>query len=92
MLCNSSIAEYFPVDPRSSQLHDDEHMLVTLKAMFPSVNVEIIGEAVRDSFTTEDAVEVILILQIWTREVNQNIYKLILSIFIRSISYIELWM
>ena len=60
--------------------------------MFPSVNVEIISEAVRDSFTTEDAVEIILILQRWTRKVNQNIYKLILSIFIRSISYIELWM
>ena len=49
-LCEPSIADYFPVVPRSSQSHDDEHMVATLKEMFPSVNVEIISEAVR---TTE---------------------------------------
>ena len=60
-LCEPSIADYFPVVPRSSQSHDDdEHMVATFKVMFPSVNVEIIREAVRDSLTTEDAVKIIL--------------------------------
>lgn len=59
-LCEPSIADYFPVVPRSSQSHDDEHMVAAFKVMFPSVNVEIIREAVRDSLTTEDAVKIIL--------------------------------
>lgn len=59
-LCKPSIADYFPVVPQSSQSHDDEHMVSTLKEMFPSVSMEVISEAVRDSLTTEDAVEIIL--------------------------------
>lgn len=35
-------------------------MVATLREVFPSVNMEIIDEAVRDSLTTEDAVENIL--------------------------------
>ena len=58
-LCKPSIADYFPVVPRSLQSHDDEHMVATLKEVFPSVKVEIISEAIRD-LTTEDAVEIIL--------------------------------
>ena len=56
----SCIADYFPVLPGPSRDDDDEHMVATLREVFPSVNMEIIDEAVRDSLTTEDAVENIL--------------------------------
>lgn len=38
----------------------DEHMKNTLIEMFPMVNMEIIDEAVQDSLTTEDAVDIVL--------------------------------
>ena len=54
-ISTSTIDSYFPVVPRPSD--DDDHMVDTLKEMFPTVNNDIIREAAQESLTIEDAVE-----------------------------------